>query len=80
MTDLLALSDAQLRAELSRQCDMAGGQSEWARRHGVARTQVSEAISGRRDIPLGILNAMGLVRVVRYVPARRGANAPIGCA
>lgn len=71
MSAEVAMTDRQLRAELSRQCEVAGGQSAWARQWGVAPSQVCEAISGRRDIPLGILNAMGLMRVVRYVPLRR---------
>ncbi|MBX6382101.1 MAG: hypothetical protein IRZ07_03870 [Microbispora sp.] len=69
--EAIALSEAQLRAELARQVEMAGGQARWAARHAVTRSQVCQALNGSRGISQGILNAMGLMRVDRYVPAKR---------
>ena len=73
MSDDLALSDMQLRAMLSQQCEAAGGQSAWARQHGLMVSQVSEARSGKREVARSIILAMGLLPVTRYVPIRRGA-------
>ena len=65
----------QLRATLSQRCEMAGGQSEWARRHGIPPSVVSEVINGRRDPSVAVINAMGFMRVDRFIPIKRGANA-----
>jgi hypothetical protein len=65
----------QLRAELSQRCEMAGGQSEWARRHGIASSVVSEVLHGRRDPSAAVINAMGFMRVERFIPIKRGSNA-----
>lgn len=72
--EAVAMTGRELRAELSRQCDMSGSQTAWARLRGVAVSQVSEAISGKRDLSESIINAMGFMRVVRYVPIRGKGN------
>ena len=71
----IALTPTALRAELSRQCESAGGQSAWARAHSIPVSQVSEALSGRRDLPDRIVNAMGFMRVARYIQVRRAREA-----
>jgi hypothetical protein len=43
-----------LRAEVER----AGGQSAWARRERINRTQLNQVLSGRRDVSLNILKAL----------------------
>jgi hypothetical protein len=70
----IPLTAAQLRAELSRACEMAGGQSAWARLRGVSVSQVSEALSGRRDLSESMVNALGYMRVTRFVPLRGKRN------
>jgi len=70
----IPLTASDLRAELSHQCEKAGGQSAWARLRGVSASQVSEALSGRRDLSESMINALGYMRVTRYVPVRARAN------
>lgn len=70
----IAMTQGELRAELARQVEMAGGQVAWGRLRGVAVSQVCETLSGRREASESIINGMGYVRVVRYVPLRRGNN------
>lgn len=72
--ELLAMSAADLRAELARQVDLAGGQKRWAEAKGIAVSQVCETLSGRREPTEGIINAMGFMRVTRYLRLRRGHN------
>jgi hypothetical protein len=64
------ISIAGLRAELSQRCEQAGSQSAWARKHGIERSVVSDTLSGRREPSESVVNAMGLIRVVRYVRMR----------
>ncbi|MCC6480983.1 MAG: hypothetical protein IT554_01050 [Sphingomonadaceae bacterium] len=69
-----SLTRADLRAELRHQCEMAGGQAEWARRKNVSASQVCEALSGRRGMPVDIISALGLIEVTRYERIKRGSN------
>lgn len=73
--EAIAMSGADLRAELARQVEMAGGQVAWGRLRGVAVSQVCETLSGRREPSESIINAMGFMRVTRYVPLRGKRNA-----
>ena len=72
MTDLRTETD--VIAALSRLCELAGGQASWADRCGISRSQVSEALSGRRPLTEAMANAAGFVRVTRYVPMRGKPN------
>lgn len=75
MTDeARALTIRELRGMLSHRCEMAGGQSAWAKRHGIPPSVVSETIHGKRDPGPNVLIAMGLMRVDRFIPVKRGAN------
>jgi hypothetical protein len=74
MSEAIAMSGRDLRAELARQVEMAGGQQAWARLRGVAVSQVCETLSGKREPSEGIINAMGYLRVTRYLPLRGKRN------
>lgn len=41
-------------------------QAQWAKKHGVSQTYVSDVINGRREPGKAILEALGLERVVTY--------------
>lgn len=41
---------------------------------GIARSQVSDTLAGRRDPSEAIINALGYCRVTRYVPMRRAST------
>ena len=43
-----------------------GGQSAWAREHGVATAYVSDVLKGRRDPGAKLLDALGIERIVTY--------------
>ena len=72
--DNQAMTLAQLRDALSHRCEMAGGRSAWGHRHGIQPSVVTETISGKRDPSERVINAMGFVRVERFVPIKRGSN------
>ena len=68
MSDKLhALTSADLRADLLTQCNRAGGQSAWSRKHGIAQSTVSQVLGGHRDPTESIINALGYSQVTRYV-------------
>ncbi|MFC0407940.1 hypothetical protein [Roseomonas elaeocarpi] len=72
--ELLAISDKQLRRELSQQCDSEGGQSAWARKRGIARSQVCDTLRGDREVSEAIIIGLGYQPVRRFIrlkgPAR----------
>lgn len=72
MPDLL--TEADVLGALSQQCELAGGQSTWADVHGVSRSSLCEALSGRRQLSEAIANAAGFVRVTRYVRMKGKPN------
>lgn len=74
MAEPAAITPATLRVMLSQRCELAGGQSEWARRHSIPASVVSEVIHGKRDPSAAVINAMGLLRVERFIPIKRGSN------
>lgn len=45
-------------------------QAEWARTHGISAAYVSDVIQGRREPGEKILKALGLEKVVTYVPSK----------
>ncbi len=49
-------------------CAEAGGQSEWAARHGVSPAYVSDVLCARRDPGPKILTPLGLKRAVMFIP------------
>jgi hypothetical protein len=73
----VALTPMALRQMLSQQCEMAGSRTEWARRHRIPASVVSDTINGKRSASDAVVNALGFVRVDRYVPMRRGGNSPL---
>lgn len=68
------LTIANLRRLLAERCELAGSRSEWARRHRIPLSVVSETISGKRDPSPAVINAMGFLRVERFIPIKRGSN------
>ncbi len=54
----------------------AGSQAAYARKVGISPQFLSDALHGRRDIPLPVLTDLGLVRVTRY--RRKGDTANAG--
>ena len=61
MTDL-----ADLYADLRRACDAAGGQSEWARRHGISAQYVSDVVNARKGPGPKIYRALQWKKTVIY--------------
>ncbi len=60
------LDSLEVCRRLSAACKAAGSQRAWAEKHGVSPAYVCDVINARRDPGQSILNALGLVRVVRY--------------
>ena len=60
----MTLSD--LYADLRNACEAAGGQSAWAKRHGISVSYVSDVLNARTDPGEKILAALGLVARTTY--------------
>jgi hypothetical protein len=61
------LDEDVLRAHLKEMCEVFGGQSAWAAKHGVSAQYVSDVLKGRRTISEKLADKLGCVRVVKYV-------------
>lgn len=67
------LKRADIVRLISQECEQAGGQSAWARRHGVSISQLSEVINSRRAPNAKMLLALGYQPLpVEYVRVRGG--------
>lgn len=60
------MTSGDVREELRRACETAGGQKIWAEANGVSPMYVSDVIRGRTEPAAKILAALGLERVVTY--------------
>ena len=56
---------------LAAECYAAGGQTEWAAAHGIARPTVSAVLGRARRPTDAILTALGLERVTRTTVSYR---------
>ncbi|MFC0411064.1 helix-turn-helix domain-containing protein [Roseomonas elaeocarpi] len=72
--EMLAISDAQFRRELSQQCDAEGGQTAWARKRGIARSQVSDTLRGQREVSEAIIIGLGYQPVRRFIRLKGAAR------
>lgn len=63
-----------VNARLGRLCRQMGGQSNFAKAHGISTAYVNDILQGRRDPGKKILDAIGFEKQVFYVP-KGGANA-----
>lgn len=54
-------------------CREAGGQAAWAAANGMSAAYVSDVLNSRREPGPKVLAALGLRKIVRYVPARASA-------
>lgn len=61
----MALSQDQALALIRKQIG-DGSQLDFARKHGLSPSFVSDVLTGRRDPSKAILDAVGLERVVTY--------------
>jgi len=60
------LDSLEVCRRLSVACKAAGSQRAWAEQHGVSAAYVSDVINALRPPGQSVLDALGLVRVVRY--------------
>ncbi len=63
-----SLTLEQVRAELAKEVEAAGGVRAYARRHRLSAAYVSDMIRGRRDLGPGTLESLGLEKqvIVQY--------------
>lgn len=64
------MNEAQMKKRLAKMAEQAGGIAALGRDLGVPRETISGVINGRLSAPPSLLNAMGLVKVVRYAEAK----------
>jgi DNA-binding transcriptional regulator YdaS (Cro superfamily) len=65
-------------ALLARECEKAGSQSAWAKAHGLSAPYVSDVLKRRREPGRGILDALGIEKVVTYRKAKPAGSAGDG--
>ncbi len=63
-----SLTEEEVVARLRAACVEAGGQMAWAAAHGLSAAYVNDVVRNRRGPAARILEGLGLVREVRYVP------------
>jgi DNA-binding phage protein len=61
--DLLVLNDDDVVDLLKAAVKREGGQTAFAKRHGVNRTELNSILNGRRRISSSVAKALGLRRV-----------------
>lgn len=64
------LDRMDVHREMQKACAAAGGQKLWADRHMLSAQYVSDVLNARREPGPGVLRALGLKKVTRYVKAR----------
>lgn len=57
-------------------CEAQGSQAAWAALHGLSPSYLSDVLHMKRDPGPAILEALGLIRVVRYLPKPTADGAP----
>lgn len=67
-------TDRDVLAALDRACAGRGGQSRFARAHMIPESVVSMALSGKRDLPQSIANALGFVETRAFRKIKDDAN------
>lgn len=68
------LTMAEVKARLAEAVEMAGGVTRFAEQHRISVSYVSEALSNGKEPGPRIFNALGLIRVERFIEFRRGSN------
>lgn len=68
----LTMNREQLIALLRQECEKAGGQTAWARAHGMSQPYVWDVLSGDKPPSPRLLRALGLEREVVYRKTRSG--------
>ncbi|SDM31768.1 hypothetical protein SAMN05216360_101537 [Methylobacterium phyllostachyos] len=63
-----SLTEEEVVDRLRAACVEAGGQTAWAAAHGLSVPYVNDVVRKRRGPAARILEGLGLVREVRYVP------------
>lgn len=70
------LDSIEVHRRLVAACKKAGSQKAFAEKHGLSTAYVCDVLNSRREPGQSILDALGLVRVVRYrvrsVSAKKG--------
>lgn len=62
----MSLTARQVRAQLVRAVEAAGGRASYGRAHGMSPAYVGAVCSGKRTLGPLVLAALGLERVVIY--------------
>jgi DNA-binding transcriptional regulator YdaS (Cro superfamily) len=66
ISNAIMLSTQGLYARLGKACEEAGGQSAWARRHGLSPQFVCDVVNGRRDPGPKMCRALGVAEVTMF--------------
>lgn len=74
LSSVTALGFSALRKIFFMEVEKAGGQSAWARAHGLHRSNVNEMLSGKRDLSEAVINALGFVVKPLYIPVTEPAK------
>lgn len=63
---MAAMNEEQVRKQLRKACADAGTQRAWATQAGVSAQYVSAVLKGTTEPGGKLLDALGIVRVIRY--------------
>ena len=58
---------ADVRCRLAQACEDESSQYQWATKHKLSPAYVSDVLRGKRDPGDGILKALKLKKIIRYV-------------
>lgn len=64
----MMLTVDMVRDRLKRSVELVGSQKEWASRHGISAPYLHDVLYGRRNPGKPILDALGLSKIVAYLP------------
>lgn len=66
-----SLTEAQAKLRLYKAVESAGSQAAFAKRHGISQQHVCDVLRCRRPLTDRLLAAVGLRRMVVYLPLKR---------
>lgn len=62
----VSVDEAAVRALLKEYCEIFGGQSAWAAKHGVSPQYVCDVLKGKRAVSASLADKLGLRRVIKF--------------
>jgi len=68
------LDHSDVLVMLKQACEEAGSQYQWATKHKLSPSYVSDVLAGCRDLGPSILKSLGLKKLVKYGYCEKGTR------